>query len=275
MALVPPNGKVSLLTGAAGGIGREIALLLDREGYHQVLVDLSEAGLRRVAGELRTPPRCIATDITRLANVQRIREEVVAAHGRLDVLVNNAGIVVTTPFEDASYEEIERELDVNYRSILYFMRELVPVMKAQGGGSIVSTSSLGGIMPLREAPGYCGTKFGLRGFMLSQSIALRRFGIHVSTVYPTAIDTPMLRHEATHGGSLMNFVSEPLQPSAVARAVLKAIRKRKMEVAVPTSEGWLCKLLGALPGLIPVLLPLLEPLARRNRRRYVAQRQLG
>lgn len=274
MEAVTSTDQVALLTGAAGGIGRETALLLDQEGYRLVLVDLSEAGLRRVAGELRTPPRCIATDITRLPNVQRIRAEVLAAFGRLDVLVNNAGVVVTTPFEDAGYDEIERELDVNYRSVLYFMREFVPVMKAQGSGSIVTTSSLGGIMPLKEAPGYCGTKFGLRGFMLSQSIALRPFGIHVSTIYPTAIDTPMLRHEAVHGGSLMNFVSEPLQPVAVGRAVVKAIQKRKMELAVPGSEGWLCKLLGAFPGLIPLLLPLLEPLARRNRRRYVAARQL-
>lgn len=274
MPIAQSTEKVALLTGAAGGIGREIALLLDQEGYRQVLVDLNEAGLRRVAGELRIPPRCIATDITKLPNVRSIREEVLAAHGRLDVLVNNAGIVVTTPFEEAEYDEIERELDVNYRSILYLMREFVPAMKAQGGGSIASTSSLGGIMPLREAPGYCGTKFGLRGFMLSQSIALRRFGIHVSTIYPTAIDTPMLRHEATNGGSLMNFVSEPLQPVAVARAVLKAIKKRKMEVAVPGSEGYLCKLLGTFPALIPLVLPLLEPLARRNRRKFIAQRQL-
>jgi short-subunit dehydrogenase len=266
---------VALVTGAAGGIGREIALLLDREGYRLVLVDVSESGLGRVAGELRRTPRCIATDITQLPNVQRIREEVLAAHGRLDVLVNNAGVVVTTPFEEASYEEIERELGVNYRSILYFMREFVPVMKARGGGSVVSNCSLGGILPLKEAPGYCGTKFGLRGFMLSQSLALRRFGIRVSTVYPTAVDTPMLRHEAVHGGSLMNFVSEPQRPAAVARAVLRAIRTGKREIAVPWSEGWLCKLLGAFPALIPLLLPILEPIARRNRRRYVAQRGLA
>jgi short-subunit dehydrogenase len=273
--MAPSNAKVALLTGAAGGIGREIALLLDREGYRQVLVDLSGPGLERVARELGTPPQCIATDITRRENVRSVREQVIAAHGRLDVLVNNAGIVVTTPFEEAGYDEIERELDVNYRSILYFTREFVPVMKAQGGGSIVSTSSLGGILPLKEAPGYCGTKFGVRGFMLAQHIALRRFGIHVSTIYPTAIDTPMLRHEAIHGGSLLNFVSAPLQPVAVARAVLKAIRKRKMELAVPASEGILCKLLGFFPWLIPLLLPILEPLAERNRRRFVKERGLA
>ena len=269
-----PGEAVSILTGAAGGIGKEIALLLDKEGYNQVLVDVNEKGLERVAGDLTRTPCCIAADITDYKNVRKIKNQIMSMYGRVDALINNAGVIVTTPFDEAGYDEIEREFNVNYKSIVYFMREFIPVMKNQGGGNIVSISSLGGIMPLKEAPGYCGTKFGLRGFMLSQNIALRRFGIHVSTVYPTAIDTPMLQHEATHGGSLLNFVSDPLQPVMVAKAVIKAIKKNKMEIAVPSSEGYLCKLMGFFPALIPKILPLLESMADRNRLKYIKRKKL-
>lgn len=269
------NSRVSLLTGAAGGIGREIALALDREGYRQVLVDINKKGLGETASGLSIKPFLIDIDITDIGNVKKIRKSVLSAYGRLDILINNAGVVVTTPFDRAEYDEIEREFNVNYKSIIYLMREFVTVMKNQGSGSIVSVCSLGGIMPLKEAPGYCGTKFGLRGFMLSQSIALRASGIHVSCVYPTAIDTPMLHHEALHGGSLLNFLSDPLQPVMVARAVMKAIRKKKMEISVPGSEGFLCKLMGSFPSLIPMFLPLLEPSADRNRLKYIKRKKLS
>lgn len=266
--------RVSLLTGAAGGIGREIARLLDREGYRQVLVDINGEQLAEVAAGLSIAPRCIVSSITDHDNVAKIRQNVLSSLGRLDVLINNAGVIMTTPFDEAEYHEIDREFSVNYRAVLHFMKEFIPVMKRQGGGSIVTISSLGGILPLKEAPGYCGSKFGVRGFMLSQSIALRKHGISVSTIYPTAIDTPMLEHEALHGGSLLNFVSDPLQPVQVAKAVVRAIRTRKMEIAVPGSEEYLCKFLGAFPGVIPLVLPIVERFADRNRLKYIKRKGL-
>jgi short-subunit dehydrogenase len=268
------NEMVSLLTGAAGGIGREIALLLDKEGYTQVLIDINKKGLAETASGLSISPCLIDSDITNIENVRKIKKQVLSMYGKLDVLINNAGVVVTTPFDTAEYDEIEREFNVNYKSIIYLLREFLPVMKSQGRGNIVSVCSLGGIMPLKEAPGYCGTKFGLRGFMLSQSIALKKSGIHVSCIYPTAIDTPMLHHEALHGGSLLNFLSDPLQPVKVAKAVVKAIKKNKMEISVPGSEGFLCKLMGSFPALISGILPLLEPGANRNRLKYIKRKNL-
>lgn len=267
--------KISLLTGAAGGIGREIARLLDHEGYRQILVDLNEEKLNSVASELSIAPHCIVSNITDVRNVASIREQVQSRFGRLDVLVNNAGVIMTTPFDEAHYDEIDREYSVNYRAVLHFMREFIPVMKRQKSGNIVTISSLGGILPLKEAPGYCGSKFGVRGFMLAQNIALRRHGITVSTIYPTAIDTPMLEHEALHGGSLLNFVSDPLKPVQVAQAVIRAIKKRKMEIAVPTSEGYLCKFLGFFPGVIPSVLPFVERIADRNRLKYIKRKGLA
>lgn len=265
------NERVVLLTGAAGGIGKEISLLLDKEGYRQVLVDINKKGLEEVAGNLSISPTLINLDITNLAKVKQIKKLVLDRFGKLDILINNAGVVVTTPFDTAEYSEIENEFNVNYKAILYLMREFVPLMKDQGEGKILSVCSLGGLMPLKEAPGYCGSKFGLRGFMLSQSIALKKSGIRLSCIYPTAIDTAMLHHEALHGGSLLNFLSNPLHPKKVAVAVMKAIKKNKMEISVPGSEGIFCKIIGSFPSLIPIFLPLLEPLCERNRRIYVAK----
>lgn len=269
------NNKVALLTGAAGGIGREIALLLDKEGYTQVLVDINKKGLEKTASGISISPYLVDLDITKIENVKKIKKLVLSRFGKLNVLINNAGVMVTTPFDIAEYEEIELEFNVNYKSAIYLMREFIPVMKDQRHGNIVSVCSLGGLMPLKESSGYCGTKFGLRGFMLSQSIALKKSGVYLSCIYPTAIDTPMLQHEAIHGGSLLNFLSEPLQPIKVAKAVMKAIKKNKTEIAVPGIEGYLCKFMGSFPTLIPKILPLIEPFANRNRLKYVKLNKLA
>jgi short-subunit dehydrogenase len=250
-------------------------MLLDKQGYSQVLVDINKSGLEKLSRNLTIVPICIESDICESENVKNIKDQVMSTYGRLDVLINNAGIVLTTPFDEAKYEEIDREINVNYKSYVYFMREFIPIMKNQGSGNIVSISSLAGLIPLKEGPGYAGSKFAVRGFMLSQSIALRKFGIGVSVIYPTSVDTPMLEHEALHGGTLLNFVNAPVSPIKVAKAVMKAIQKNKMEITVPWTQGYLCKFLGFFPTLFHRYLPLFEPAANRNRLKYIKRKKLA
>ena len=263
------HNPVALLTGAAGGIGSEIAKKLDKQGYKLILIDLNLERLEALSGKLMTTPMCIAADITDSAKVDDICNQVIQTYGKVDVLINNAGVINTRPPELCSYDDIDLEINVNYKAAVYMMKAFLPYMISQKSGHIISVSSLGGLMPLKETPGYSGSKFALRGYMLSLYLAVKKYGIHVTTIYPTAIDTPMLLKETLNGGSPLNFFSAPLKPEDVANAVEKSIKKKKPEVALPESAGVFCKLLSMLPKQIPLITKLIKPLANINYKKYM------
>ncbi len=266
------ENKVALITGAAGGVGREIAGLLDKEGYLLVLVDINEKGLQDLASGLNADSQYFSADITSLEEIRRIRAWVLETYGKLDVLINNAGIVSTEPFEERELEDIEREMNINYTAPARLIREFVPRMKERRSGHIISVCSLAGILPLKESPVYAASKFALRGLMLSLNLSLKPFGIGVSNVCPTAIDTPLLHREVLEGGSSLNFLAEPLPASVVAEAVLAAIHDKKMEICVPCSEGIGSKLLAFFPSLIPVITPILEKMAKKRCLEYIERK---
>lgn len=266
--------KIAILTGAAGGIGREVARALRGQGFTIGLVDLDREGLDRLAASL---PETIAfpADVTRIEEVRAVVAGMIERFGRIDLLVNNAGIVSTRPLDQRSREDIRRELDVNFQAALDFIHLVVPVMKKQGAGNIVTVCSLGGIVPLKESMIYCASKFALRGLMLPLHIDLKPHGIGVTNICPTAVDTMLLQREVEGGGSLLNFLGNPVAPARVAEAVLRAIEKSPIEIYVPWSEGLSSRLFAFFPWLMPPLIPLLEKLGRKNHRRYLERKGLA
>lgn len=268
------NYKVALLTGAAGGIGSEIAKNLDAQGIHLVLVDLNLERLESLSQKLVNTPMCIAADITDSAKVDDIRNQVIQTYGKIDILINNAGVINTKPTELSSYEELDLEINVNYKAALYMTKAFLPYMISRESGHIISVSSLGGLMPLKETPGYSGSKFALRGYMLSLALAVKKHGIHITTLYPTAIDTPMLLKEAITGGSPLNFFSAPLKPVDVAKAVEKAIKKKKLEIALPGVAGTFCKFMSFFPKQIPLMTKAIQPLANINLKEYMEKNMI-
>lgn len=119
----PSEQKVAIITGAAGSIGGEIAEKLDRQDFHLMLVDINQGGLEGLRAKLEGTHESYCSDIRELKNVRNIIAKILETQGRIDVLINNAGVVVTEPFCRCPYEDMERELDVNYRAALYFIRE--------------------------------------------------------------------------------------------------------------------------------------------------------
>ncbi len=265
---------VALVTGSAGGIGRATALLFARQGYLVALADINAAGLEVLLRELGSGHFSYNTDVTDRKQVHDMIENLVASTGSIDVLVNNAGMVIIKPFEQCSIDELIGENDLNYLSALYCIKEVLPHMQKAGKGAIVSISSLGAIVPMSTSPNYTASKAALRGLMLSLNLALKRYGIHAGCVCPSAVDTRMLEMEALEGGSLLNFLQEPLQPEAVAEAVWQVIEKEKAEICIPFSEGISSKLGSFFPSLLPKLLPRLEVICERKRLQYLSRKKL-
>ncbi len=259
------HGKVALVTGAYGGIGAAVARALAHSGAAVVLTGRDQAALSKVdlgPGEGRALR--LRLDVGDPAAWEAAVERVLAERGRLDVLVNNAGVLEVSPLESMPAGEIERQVRVNLLGAAFGCRAAIPSMRARGEGVIVNVASLGGIVPMPFEAVYCATKYALRGLSFALRAELAGSGIRVSVVSPDSVETAHTLQELQHDEAALSFASAPLPPEAVAEAVLRAVRKGPPEILVPAASGLLVRLLMAFPRLVLRLLPLLRWMGARR-----------
>ncbi|MFJ8941525.1 SDR family NAD(P)-dependent oxidoreductase [Streptomyces sp. NPDC102365] len=264
------TGKVMLVTGGAGGIGSALCRRFAIGGAVCVVVDIDGDRARRVADILPGAGHLgLGCDLLDRAGVADLFEQVGAAFGRLDVLVNNVGMTSTERFDVRPVETIEREIDLNMISPLVATRMAIPLLRASADPRIVTTVSLAGIFPQGETPIYAASKFGLRGAMLSIALDLGTKGIRVGSVLPSATDTPMLRREAVDGGNSLQFQDPPQQPSDVVAAVVSLLDRPRLEAYPRVGESLLVRFSMLVPNLLPSLLPLFRKRGERGLARYL------
>ena len=199
------DGKVALVTGAASGLGKAAAAMLVREGARVALTDRNEAGVREVAASLGEAARAWALDVTKEADWERVVDEVVATFGRLDVVVNNAGIGISKDIESLSLEEWRLVHAVNLDGVFLGCKHAIRGMRKSGAkGSIINISSVAGLVGVDTLPAYCSSKGGVR--LLTKSVALhcarKGYGIRCNSVHPTFIETPMVDDLASLRGDM-------------------------------------------------------------------------
>ena len=265
--------RVVVVTGGGGGIGSAFARLAAGRGARLVLVDIRPDAAAAVAASLpggADRHSIQVGDLTKRADVERILAAIGAEHGRIDVLVNNAGMTSAERFDERSVESIELELNVNLYAPLMLTRLAVDLLRAAPDPRVVTTVSLGGIFPLGETPIYTASKFGLRGAMLSIALDLRTKGIIAGSVLPSATDTRMLRQEALDGGNALQFQDPPQTPEQVAKAMMKVLDKKKIEAYPRVSESWLVKTAMLMPNALPRLMPLFYGKGERGMKKYLA-----
>ncbi len=187
------QGKVALITGAASGIGKACARHLAREGATVVLTDREPAG-EAVAAELGAPHRFHLLDVTDEPGWDRVVGDTVAQLGRLDVLINSAGIGALGNVEQATVADFRRMYAVNVEGTFLGCRAAIGAMKQRGGGSIINLSSVAGLIGVPDLAGYCASKGAVR--LLTKSIALHcaraGYNIRCNSLHPSFIDTPMV-----------------------------------------------------------------------------------
>lgn len=191
------KGKVALVTGAARGIGKAIALALAKEGASVAVTDLDEEGIRQVAREIENlgqPAKAIRVDVAHRQEVHHLVEQVVAAFGKIDILVNNAGIIRRGSFVEHKAEDWELVLRVNLGGTFNCSQEVVPLMINQRGGKIINITSIAGkVGDLASAPSYGTSKGAINTFTFSLARELAPYGINVNAIAPHAIETDMSR----------------------------------------------------------------------------------
>jgi len=191
------KGKAALVTGAARGIGRAIALTLGREGADVVVTDVDLEGVQRVAEEivnLGRKAKAIQADVSERESVHRLVSEAASLFGKIDILVNNAGIIRRGTFVEHSAQEWGKVLNVNLGGTFNCTQEVVPLMIKQGGGKIINISSIAGkVGDLASAPSYGASKGAINTFTMSLARELAPHNINVNAIAPHAIETDMSR----------------------------------------------------------------------------------
>lgn len=188
------NGKAALITGAAGGIGLAAAQRFAEEGARVVLVDLDEAALQAAAATIGAAASYAVADVSRPEAMEHAVNVAVERHGRIDAFVANAGIEGgVAPVEDYPVELFDQVLAINVRGVFLGLKYVVPVMRRQGGGSIVITSSGAGISGMANLSAYVASKHAVIGLMRSAALEGARHRIRVNTVNPGPVETRMMR----------------------------------------------------------------------------------
>jgi len=185
--------KVALVSGAAQGQGAAEVRRFVEEGARVVVTDVLANGARAVADELGPAAMAVALDVTDPAQWDAAVRAAMREFGRIDVLVNNAGIgIPPRVMESVAPEDHRRTMAVNLDGVLFGMRAVVPAMRDGGGGSIVNISSIDGIVGVAGMTSYAASKFAVTGLTRSAALELGRFGIRVNSVHPGVIASPMV-----------------------------------------------------------------------------------
>jgi 3alpha(or 20beta)-hydroxysteroid dehydrogenase len=186
-------GKVALITGSARGQGAAEAALFVREGARVVVTDVLDDLGRATAAALGDAARYVHLDVTSETEWQAAIAETERVFGRLDVLVNNAGIGIPPhPLASATDEGHERTMAINLDGVWRGIRAATPAMQRTGGGAIVNISSIDGLVGVAYMASYVASKFAVTGLTKAMALELGRFGIRVNSVHPGVIETPML-----------------------------------------------------------------------------------
>ena len=191
------SDKVAIITGAASGIGRATAILFAKEGGKVVVADKNEVGGNETVDLIRSDGGQAIfnyVNVTSATDIQGMVKTTINTYGKLNILVNNAGIAIRLPVVDLSEEDWDRNIDVNLKSIYLSSKYAIPRMIENGGGSIVNIASIYGIVGGRVRAAYAASKGGVVNLTRSMALDYALHKIRVNCVCPGFVNTPLLKN---------------------------------------------------------------------------------
>jgi short-subunit dehydrogenase len=243
-----------------------MARALSAEGMRLVLAARSLPELETVAADIRgAGGKAIAVqaDVFSADDRRRLVETAKAEYGRIDVLVNNAGIELTAHFEDQPEEEIASVIDVNLTSAMLLARLVTPIMLEKKSGHVVNVASLAGKVPVPFSIPYAASKAGMIGFTESYRSEFRKRGLSASVICPTFVsDAGMYQEMRDRTGVKANFLTGVVSPEKVAKDVVKAIKRDRPEMIVYRGPG---RVVAGLSELAPGLFERVYPVFQTNK----------
>jgi short-subunit dehydrogenase len=254
------EGRTAVITGAAGGIGRAIAVSLARRGCHLALIDIDEAGLTGTAELVRAHEVRASRhrlDVADRAAVAGLPALVAAEHTGVDLLVNNAGVAVGGTFEQVSEEDFEWLFEINFWGVVRMTRAFLPLLRASNDARVVNLSSVFGLIAPPEHAAYAASKFAVRGFSEALRHELKGSGVGVTVVHPGGVATSISEKARVPRGVSREEVERKrekfrklmrLPPEVAGETIVRGVERRQPRVLV----GYDAKLISAIARLLPV-----------------------
>jgi short-subunit dehydrogenase len=242
------RGRVAAITGAGSGIGRALAVELARAGTHLALSDVDEVGLAEtVATAEGFGVKVTATrvDVADREAVERWADEVVADHGQVNLVFNNAGVALGATVEGGRYEDLHWLMDINFWGVVHGTKAFLPHLKASGAGHVVNISSVFGLLAIPSQSAYNAAKFAVRGFTdaLRMELEIEPCGVSATTVHPGGIKTNIAKN-ARMDDSVTAMADDPEQarrdferlfmttPEKAARQIVKAVQRNRRRALI-------------------------------------------
>ena len=252
----PLHGGVAVITGAASGIGAATALVLAQHGCHLALVDRNAELLATTAHVVRSQGVRVSQhvlDVTNHVGVAALPEQVLAAHGNVSILINNAGASMIGMVEQTSFDEFHSLIELNLMSMVSMTKAFLPVLRQQPHAHIVNVSSMLGLIATIGQSAYAASKFGVRGFSESLRHELEGSTVSVTVVHPGGVKTDILRNTrvAARAGSVEpQILADTLRTTAdrAAKLMVRAIEQRTQRLLIGSDAH----MIDTLQRLMPV-----------------------
>jgi NAD(P)-dependent dehydrogenase (short-subunit alcohol dehydrogenase family) len=253
---------VAIVTGGGMGLGEALCEELGRRGATVVVADIDGDAARQVAGRLEesgAPARAVRVDVANEAEVAQLIESTVAEHGRVDYMINNAGIAIGGDSRDLSMQQWRRVLDVDLLGAVYGTVHAYQVMARQGHGHIVNVSSLSGLIPQPGNVAYCTSKHGIVGLSLSLRAEGADLGVKVSAacpgdmktkIYDNMVVVNMPREQAAALSRRTHYLMPQMSARAAAGAILRGVGRNRPLIVFPTAVQLIWHLYRRFPGLL-------------------------
>ena len=254
--------KVAVVSGASGGIGRALCDLLRQRGYWVI-------GLARAQGralDAAHVDHSVTCDLTDAASLAEAARAIRHASEHIDLFVFCAGAIAPQPVATLQADLALEQVQINLVGVMQLTHAILPAMAE--GSHIIYTNSMAGVFPLAGSSVYTASKFGLRGFALALEQELRPRKIRVSSVFPGSVNTSMLMKEMEQGGSVLNFMSAPQEPEAIAEWILATSNKKRVENFPSSFDSFFCNLFLSSPRFLRLCMPMMTAWAKAGRARY-------
>jgi short-subunit dehydrogenase len=254
--------RVAAVTGAASGIGRALAIELAREGCHLALSDVDEDGLRESAGQAAEAGAKVRTDRVDVAErvaVHSWADAVVEDYGRVNLIVNNAGVALAATVESMTYEDLEWLMGINFWGVVHGTKAFLPHLKAAGEGHVVNVSSVFGIIGVPTQSAYNAAKFAVRGFTeaLREELEIEGSGVSATSVHPGGIRTNIVANSRlgqvdgrlpTRDEAMEQFERlARTSPEDAAKRIVKGVKRNERRVLI----GMDAQLIDGMQRLLP------------------------
>jgi short-subunit dehydrogenase len=248
--------RVAVVTGGASGLGLATARCLASRGCRIALVDVNRSGLEAASKDFEeagTKTSIHVADVSDPERMKALPAEVLAAHGGVHILVNNAGVSVSATFEDHTLEDLQWIVGINFWGVVHGCKFFLPELKKADEAHIVNISSMFGFIGVATQSSYCATKFAVKGFSEALWMELQDTNVGVTSIHPggirTQIGSTMRSYDDEVRASTIAGLERSRPPEDVARILVRAIEKNKLRAIA----GWEAYAADWLKRILPVL----------------------